>query len=285
MNQRQEDCVLTEQEEGTFPQSSEANLLQQTHLHHILRVTQLQAFVSEAKAKLTRISKETESARRRVKTQTTQHRNTGVQTYTQQEVTELMTLIVHLEDENSQLRAISAIPVEIERLKADLQDISSPGGKDSSSSLRELQTLNVSLRVDLEETQARLRAAEQRLIRSGLTEPEVTLAIPSPRGLCPLSVSSQEPASRSLFPASPPTKLLSVKLFPSSKARTSRPKMSIKVTKTKNRGYSPTFLRVLKGRKKLESASPVRRAAVDPDDHFADSFPEECEGPLSGRVS
>lgn len=244
-------------------------------LMHILRISQLQTCISQARTKLAQLSRDTETVRRRVKAQSQMHRNVGNAAYTQAEVSELMTLIVLLEEENSQLRALSAIPVEIEKLKAELQDKSKPDVRNIyENSLQELQTVNARLRDELKTATARLKSAESKLQHS-----------PEPALTAPLSLQLREPPfievescthwAKPLSPASPASHLTAKPLF---KAKTSPRRTAPKpANKTKTRGYSPTFMRLMRGnsRKKLESTSPIRYQA---EDAFADAFPEEAEG-------
>ena len=244
-------------------------------LMQILRISQLQACISQARAKLTQLSRDTETARRRVKAQSLLHRNAGCAAYTQAEVSELMTLIVLLEEENCQLRALSAIPVEIEKLKAELQDTTKPDVRSIyESSLKDLQTANSRLKEDLATATNQLKSAEFKLHHT--VEPALT---------APLSLQLREPPfievetsshwAKPLSPASPASRLIAKPLF---KAKTS-PKRTVakSANKPKARGYSPTFMRLMRGsgRKKLESTSPIRYQA---EDAFADVFPEEVEG-------
>lgn len=208
------------------------------HLLPILKISQLQAVIVQARTRLLQLSKDTEEARQRVKTRTRIHRNRD-NGYSKEEVQELMHLIALLEEENDQLRAISMLPVEIEKLKAELRTQEEPRQACT------LQAENSRLRAQLQEAHSRLR-------------PRASLFNPNTSGTLEFSLtiphSAQPPSS-----ASPPTK-------PKPKKPHRGP------APVRNKGYSPTFLRLAK-----QKHTSVPRAC---EDLFADSFPDDHEGTI-----
>lgn len=247
------------------PTTSSSSVLQ------ILRISKLQGYISQAKTRLAQLTRDTENARRRVKAQNALHRKTASEVYSQAEVSDLMTLVLLLEEENSQLRALSALPAEIEKLKSELLDVAKPDVRMIyENSLKDLQIANERLRNELNSVTAKLNSAEEKL--QAMSQPVITIPcskeIPEP---LTIEVNTSERWAKPLSPASPASRNLSkplIKGYTSPRRTGSKPP-----GKGKSRGYSPTSLRL--SRKKLESSSPTRRPA---EDAFADVFPEAVEG-------
>jgi hypothetical protein len=287
----------SEVEDETCAQHTEANITRQGSLMHILRISQLQTYIREAKGKLAQISRESEAIRRRVKSQALTHRSLGAIPYSQSEVNDFLALIALLEEENAQLKALSVIPVEIEQLKAELRDVNKPDGKSvSEGNEKDLQRANELLKLQLEEAVKKLKETEERLQRlEDCPKPD-----PDPQS--PVERKEEEFISfqkhfqdqfsvtkpaKPLVPASPASNHTTVsKHVPvTTKTKPSphrvQPKMfsfNAGKPKGKARGYSPTFLRLQKGdRKRQESTSPGGKKQVKDDDDFPDCFPEEQE--------
>jgi len=229
-------------EEPTSPQQysdmSQANLLS------VLKISQLQATIAQAKCRLMQLSKDTEAARKRV--QAVSRRSSG--RYTQAEVEEVLGLVVLLEEENSQLRAVSMLPVEIEKLKVELQAGAEPG------LFLQLQAENTRLKAQLKEALGRLTAPEPFFHPNTSGTIELSLSIPHS--------ARAHTSAKALQSASPATKPVKPK-----------PKMAVRgsLPARNSKGYSPTFLRLTKSSKKTAS---VPRLC---EDIFADCFPDEHE--------
>jgi hypothetical protein len=248
-------------EEQTSPQQFSDMSLSQANLLAVLKISQLQATIVQAKTKLIQLSRDTDTARKRVQAQAASKRGSGSSThrYTQAEVEEVLRLVVLLEEENSQLRAISTLPVEIEKLKIELQTGTEPG------LLQHLQAENANLKAQLKAALSRLRGQESSFNPNTSGTIELSLSIPRSARLhtSVLADISKPQIHKAVQSASPATK--PVKPKPKRPARGSLPARNAK-------GYSPTFLRLSKSSKKTSS---VPRLC---EDLFSDCFPEEHEG-------
>lgn len=230
-------------EEQTSPQ--QYSNMSQDNLLSVLKISQLQTTIAQAKCRLIQLSKDTEAARKRV--QAASRRNNG--RYTQTDVEEVLRLVVLLEEENSQLRAVSMLPVEVEKLKVQLQ-VGSEAGV-----FEQLQAENTQLKAQLKEALGRLKAPEPFFHPNTSGTIELSLSIPHS--------ARAHTSIKALQSASPATK--PVKPKPKIPVRGSLPARNSK-------GYSPTFLRLSKSSKKTAS---VPRLC---EDLFADCFPDDHEG-------
>lgn len=93
----------------------EAEQLRKANMQSLFKINQLQAQISQLRSKLASQGKDLEAARRKVKSNLTRHPHLS-----QTGLREIVTFIDLLEEENRDLRELSAIPVEIEKLKGEV---------------------------------------------------------------------------------------------------------------------------------------------------------------------
>lgn len=254
----------------------------QANVRSLLKITSLQDKISDIRASLSRKEKKLEGHRRKVREELTVAKRLGPSHMSPNAVTEIVTFVSLLEEQIRDLRALSTIPVEIDRLRTDLNrtnrqqslEMRSCPSANSSGHLSMISNLpsEVShMRQEITEMQAKLtheiaarthletsvipnlelskRELEREIakLRSEISKGKTDISLVSFQDNEPFSKAEELPA-RSLTPASPATLL-----------RTTGPMTTRAVGKppkfSSTRGYSPTFLRPVKAKKPLKTKS------------------------------
>ena len=246
----------------------------QANVRSLLKITSLQDKISGIRASLSRKEKKLEGYRRRAKEELTVAKRLGPAHMSANAVSDIVSFISLLEEQNSDLRALSSIPVEIDRLRAELNRTNRPlemrscPSADSSGhlSMSNLPSEVSQMRQEIADMQARLTqetAARTHLetavvpsleqakcelereiakLRSEMTKGKTDISLVSFQDNEPFSKAEDAPI-RSLTPASPASLLKDTMPATSRAASGKPPKFS------SSRGYSPTFLRALKAKK------------------------------------
>ena len=98
----------------------EAELLRKANVNSLMKIAQLQAQIAQLRTKLAVKGKDIDAARRRVKSELSVGRRLGAGHMSQGALQDIISFIALLEEENRDLRELSTIPVEIEKLKAEV---------------------------------------------------------------------------------------------------------------------------------------------------------------------
>lgn len=262
------------EDEATSLSDLENESLRQTHIRTLLKITTLQGHLGQIKLNLQKREKDVEYFRRRTKNELSAVTKEGANYISTSGAKEIVTFIELLEEQNRDLRALSSIPIEIDKLKAEITGLevpkrsfdscgrSFPGSETSTGKRLNLSSWPeeaMSVKQDLVEMQAKWRAeceARQHLenvVVPGLERTRVQLEQEIQRlrnelfpSSCKVEVSFQDnepftkPEER-LFVRSLTPAVLSVAVKSSSRL-TPR-------SVAKSKGYTPTFLRQTKARK------------------------------------
>jgi len=141
---------------------AEAESLRRAHLQSLTRITKLQTQIAQMRHKLAATGKDLETARRKVKGEIAVGRNLGPEQMSQGALGEILGFIGLLEEENRDLRELSTIPVEIEKLKTEVSQrkqshLQSPEQTSGTQSLVGLITSEVAqLRAEVADFRQRL---------------------------------------------------------------------------------------------------------------------------------
>lgn len=254
-----------------FDQHSES--ARQANVRSLLKITSLQDKISGIRTSLSRKEKKLEGFRRRAREELTVAKRLGPSHMSGNAVSDIVSFIALLEEQNSDLRALSSIPVEIDRLRAEFNRTnrqpfemrSCPSADSSGLSMSNLPSELSQMRQEIADMQSRLTqeaAAKTHLetavvpgleqakcelerevakLRSEMAKGKTDISLVSFQDNEPFSKAEEAP-TRSLTPASPATLLRNMPATTRA-AHGKPPKLSA------SRGYSPTFLRALKAKK------------------------------------
>lgn len=141
---------------------AETECLRRANLQSLTRIGKLQAQIGQMRQKLAANGKDLEAARRRVKGELAVGRNIGLEQMSQGVLSDILEFICLLEEENRGLRELSTIPMEIEKLKAEVGQrkqsrLQSPEHTSGTQSLVGLITSEVAqLRAEVSDFRQRL---------------------------------------------------------------------------------------------------------------------------------
>lgn len=99
---------------------AEAESLRRANLQSLSRITHLQAQITHMRQKLSSKGKDLEAARRKARGELAVGRSLGPSQMSQGALSDILGFIGLLEEENRDLRELSSIPIEIEKLKTEV---------------------------------------------------------------------------------------------------------------------------------------------------------------------
>lgn len=158
----EEEGQITTELSNLSETDAETECLRRANLQSLTHIGKLQAQIGLMRQKLAANGKELETARRKVKGELAVGRNIGLEQMSQGVLSDILEFICLLEEENRGLRELSSIPMEIEKLKAEVSQrkqsrLQSPEHTSGTQSLVGLITSEVAqLRAEVSDFRQRL---------------------------------------------------------------------------------------------------------------------------------
>ena len=270
-----EDCA------STNPRHMVRSSLREASLNSLLKITTLQKQIAQIRLNLGKKEKKIDTFRRKAKEELIVGKRLGPAHMSTNAVSDIVSFITLLEEQNRDLRALSFIPIEIDKLKSELSqanlrkksfdaayqclpdtcagEVSLPAEVDS---LR-LEVTALQKRLD-EETAARTHLLQTVVPRLEQEKQDLEREISKLRSELSLSKAkvdislfsfqdndhfnrAEDSPKRCVTSASPASK--KEQTSPRSAKGSPRPLSKLKGPVLKARGYSPTFKRVLKAKR------------------------------------